>query len=65
MTNCPPRVSRAISEVKGVQKVDVSFDRKEAQVTSNRCDEAFEKDVGAALDSAGYGGKVVKNQPAS
>ncbi|HHH26839.1 MAG TPA: heavy-metal-associated domain-containing protein [Polyangiaceae bacterium] len=63
--NCPPRVSRAIASVQGVQSVDVSFADKKAQVTSARCDAAAAKEIADALSEAGYGGEVIETVPSS
>ena len=58
-------MSRAISDVKGVSKVEVSFDEKNAVVQSTRCDDSIDAEIAKSLDEAGYGGKVIERKPSS
>jgi len=58
-------VSRAISDVKGVSKVDVSFAQKKAVVQSTRCDDSIDAEIAKSLDDAGYGGEVIERKPSS
>ena len=58
-------MTRAISSVEGVQKVDVSFEKKEAMVTTATCSDKLDADIAAALKEAGYGGDIVNKTPTS
>ncbi len=50
---CTSRVTRALSSIPGVAKVDVSLPRKTAEVTFDEARASVES-MGAALHSAGY-----------
>ena len=53
---CPPRVRSALESVEGVETAEVDFESKTATVTCSKgCDEAK---LVAALEEAGFGGKV-------
>jgi hypothetical protein len=58
-------VSRAIASVVGVENVEVSFEAKEAAVTSSRCDAEIATQIADSLSAAGYGGEVVETTPGS
>lgn len=54
---CPVTVKKAISQVNGVSKVSVSYDKKEAIVTFDDQKTALEK-VMSATENAGYPAKL-------
>lgn len=54
---CPITVKKAISQVEGVSKIDVSFDKREAVVTFDDAKTSVQK-LTAATENAGYPSSV-------
>ncbi len=53
---CSARVQQAVSKLKGIKEVNVSLEKDEATITSNK--EIKDKDIEKVITKAGY--KVVK-----
>ena len=64
-SGCPPRVARALESVEGVEKVEVNYDTKEAQISGAKvlCNEPSVLKLTQALDKAGFSGDLKKSDP--
>lgn len=61
-STCPITVKKALNKVKGVNKVDASFEKKEAVVTFDD-DKTTVKALTKATEDAGYPSHVVDTRP--